>query len=121
MAHSRRSEVNTIEVLTTCSPFLAESDVWVHINCFNPMPSLRVTRTPVRRRNIRRGPPLFRRLGHWYDHARLVGRKLRAVPATIRIIAVAALALAAFFAANFVYQVVRKPTEIFVPGERCVQ
>jgi len=51
---------NTIEVLTTCSPPLAESDVWVHINRFNPMPSLRVARTPVRRRNIRQGPPLRR-------------------------------------------------------------
>ena len=41
--------------------------------------------------------------------------KLRAAPAAIRIIAVTAIVLAVFFATNLVYQVVRKPTQIFFP------
>jgi hypothetical protein len=41
--------------------------------------------------------------------------KLKAFPTAIRIIAVGAIVLAAFFGANLFYQVVRKPTEIFSP------
>ena len=46
---------------------------------------------------------------------RWVGRKLAAAPRAIRIVAIAATVLAVFFAANFVYHVVRKPTEMFFP------
>jgi hypothetical protein len=46
---------------------------------------------------------------------RWVGRKLAAAPLAIRIAAIAATVLAGFFAANFVYHVVRKPTEMFFP------
>ena len=44
-----------------------------------------------------------------------VGRKLAAAPLAIRIAAIAATVLAGFFAANFIYHVVRKPTEMFFP------
>ena len=46
---------------------------------------------------------------------RWVGRKLAAAPRAIRIAAIAATILAVFFAANFVYHVARKPTEMFFP------
>jgi Transglycosylase SLT domain len=46
---------------------------------------------------------------------RWVGRKRAAAPLAIRIAAIAAIVLAVFFAANFVYHVVRKPTEMFSP------
>lgn len=44
-----------------------------------------------------------------------VGRKLAAAPLALRIAAIAATVLAVFFAANFVYHVIRKPTEMFFP------
>ena len=44
-----------------------------------------------------------------------VGRKLAAAPLALRIAAIAATVLAVFFAANFVYHVARKPTEMFFP------
>jgi hypothetical protein len=42
-------------------------------------------------------------------------RKLNAAPPAMRIIVIAATILAVFCAANLVYQVVRKPTEMFLP------
>lgn len=42
-------------------------------------------------------------------------RKLRAAPSSVRIVILAASVLAVFFAANLVYQVARKPTEMFFP------
>jgi Transglycosylase SLT domain len=44
---------------------------------------------------------------------RWVGLKLAAAPLALRTAAIAATVLAVFFAANFVYHVVRKPTEMF--------
>ena len=41
--------------------------------------------------------------------------KLNAVPKTVRIVIIAATILAVFSATNLVYQVLRKPTEVFAP------
>jgi hypothetical protein len=42
-------------------------------------------------------------------------RKLNALPKTVRIVVIAATILAVFSATNLVYQVLRKPTEVFAP------
>ena len=44
--------------------------------------------------------------------------KLNAVPPAVRTVTIAAVALGLFSVSNFVYHVVRKPTEMFFPGER---
>ena len=75
------------------------------------MSSPRRARVPSRRTRIRRDS-LVRRC---WKCVRWVGRKLAAAPLAIRIVAIAATVLAVFFAANFVYHVVRKPTEMFFP------
>jgi predicted permease len=41
--------------------------------------------------------------------------KLKAVPKVIRIVVIAAAVLAVFSGLNLVYQVLRKPTEVFAP------
>jgi hypothetical protein len=50
--------------------------------------------------------------------ARWVWCKLNAIPKTARILVISAAVLAVFSAMNFVYQVVRKPTEAFSPMSR---
>ena len=78
--------------------------------------SPRTTSAPPPRRPIRRGrSTLSRRVGRWRKRARWVWRKLNAVPKTVRIVIIAATILAVFFATNLVYQVLRKPTEVFAP------
>jgi hypothetical protein len=73
----------------------------------------RRARVPSRRTHIRRETrSLLRRC---LKCVRWVGRKLAAAPLALRIAAIAATVLAVFFAANFVYHVVRKPTEMFFP------
>ena len=52
---------------------------------------------------------------HWRKRAGTAWRKLNAVPRSFRIVAVAVLALVVFSAVNLVYQVLRKPTEMFFP------
>jgi predicted nucleic acid-binding protein len=54
----------------------------------------------------------FRR---WHKRARWARRKLNAAPSAMRTVVIAATVLAVFFATNLVYQVVRKPTEMFFP------
>src|SRR5580658_131468 len=78
--------------------------------------SARVSPVPHRKKHIRRDSgALPRRLRRCWKCVRWVGRKLAAAPLAIRIVAIAATVLAVFFAANFVYHVVRKPTEMFFP------
>jgi hypothetical protein len=68
---------------------------------------------PSRRTHIRReSRPLLHRFG---NGVRWVGRKLAAAPRAIRIVAIAAIVLAVFSATNLIYQVARKPTEMFFP------
>ncbi len=62
-----------------------------------------------RRSRNRRG------LGRWRRGALRAWRKLRAAPRSVRIPLIAAAVLALFAATNLVYQVVRKPTEMFFP------
>ena len=57
----------------------------------------------------------MRRVGRWRKRARWVWCKLNAVPKTVRIVVIAATILAVFSAMNLVYQVLRKPTEVFAP------
>jgi hypothetical protein len=58
---------------------------------------------------------ILNRLRRWHSRARLVQRKLNRAPRAVRIVAIAVVGLAVFSATNFVYQVVRKPTEMFFP------
>jgi len=58
---------------------------------------------------------LFRRLRRWRKRARMALSKLNAVPPAVGTIAIAAAALGVFSVTNFVYHVVRKPTEMFFP------
>ena len=58
---------------------------------------------------------LFRRLRRWRKRARMARCKLNAVPPAVRTVAIAAVALGLFSVSNFVYHVVRKPTEMFFP------
>src|SRR5258708_7426453 len=58
---------------------------------------------------------LLRRLRGWRKRARWAWRTLSAAPPAVRLVALAAAALAVFAATNLLYQVVRKPTEVFFP------
>ena len=58
---------------------------------------------------------LLRWLRRWGKGVRRVGRTLNAVPLAMRIAAIAATVLAVFSAANIVYHVARKPTQILSP------
>ncbi len=81
-----------------------------------PMSSSRVARTRSRRTARRPGwRALLRRLRRWGKRAQWAQRKLKAASSTVRIVVVVAAILAVFAAANFIYQVVRKPTEMFFP------
>ena len=58
----------------------------------------------------------FGRIGGWRKPAHWVLCKLKAAPKAIRVLVIAAAAVAVFFAANLAYQVLRKPTELFSPA-----
>ena len=78
--------------------------------------SSRAVRVRSRRTRIRRDwNALLRRLRRWRKRARWARRKLNAAPPTVRIVVIAATVLAVFSATNLVYQVMRKPTEMFFP------
>ena len=51
----------------------------------------------------------------WLKGLGWAGRRLRTAPAAVRVILILVLLPPAFTAANLVYQVVRKPTEVFFP------
>jgi hypothetical protein len=55
------------------------------------------------------------RLRRWRGRLRRARHRLNAAPPAIRIVVLAATVLAVFSVANVVYQVVRKPTEMFFP------
>jgi len=75
-----------------------------------------LTRGSPRRRGGRRNRNVLRRrLGRWRKRALWAWRKLNAAPSWLRIAVIAATVLAVCAATNLVYQVVRKPTEMFVP------
>jgi hypothetical protein len=70
--------------------------------------SPRTGKPPSRKTRVRKGrTSLLRRLSRW------ARRALAATPRTVRIVAVAAIILAAFSLANLVYHVIFKPTELF--------
>ena len=60
----------------------------------------------------------FTRLRRWRERLRWARHRLNAAPPAIRIVVLAATVLAVFSVANVVYQLVRKPTEIFFPVSR---
>ena len=73
------------------------------------IPTMRVSDTGMKR---------IHRVGPAWAMARTLWRALRAMlaaPAAVRILVCVALILAVWSAANLVYQVVRKPTELFFP------
>jgi hypothetical protein len=65
---------------------------------------------------IRRAWTLFRvGFRRWHKRARGARRKLDAAPPAMRTVIIASIVFVAFFATNLVYQVMRKPTEMFFP------
>jgi hypothetical protein len=66
-------------------------------------------RTPIRRD---RSTPL-RWVGLWRKRGRWMWRKLNALPNAVRIVIIAGTVLAVFSGMDLVYQVLRKPTEVF--------
>jgi hypothetical protein len=81
-----------------------------------PKFSLRATRVPAPGAHFHRDwSRLLSRVGRRRKRARWVSCKLKAVPKTVRIVVIAAIILAVFSAMNLVYQVLRKPTEMFAP------
>jgi hypothetical protein len=56
---------------------------------------------------------LVPRLRRWRRHARWASRKFAQAPRAVRLLAIVALLLAILAPANLVYQVIRKPTELF--------
>src|SRR5271169_6145890 len=92
---------------------MARASVQVRNKRSLPMSSPRRARVPSRRTHIRRhSRSLLRRC---WKCVRWVGRKLAAAPRAVRIVAIAATVLAVFSATNLIYQVARKPTEMFFP------
>jgi hypothetical protein len=79
----------------------------------SPSRAIRIppSRTPIRRDRS----TLLRRVGRWRKRARWVWCKLNAIPKMVRIVVIAATILAVFCGMNLVYQVLRKPTEVFAP------
>lgn len=67
------------------------------------------------RRNRRKQSPLRRRLERWRERARQLGRTWEAIPPAIRTLGIVVTALVVFAMTNLVYQVVRKPAEMFFP------
>jgi hypothetical protein len=61
----------------------------------------------------RKGKSLLPRLRRWRRGARWTRRKLARAPRMVRIAGTIAILLAAFALTNLVYQVIRKPTELF--------
>ena len=59
-------------------------------------------------RSSSRGP-------RWAKRAYWAWHKLNAAPPAVRIVVIAAAVFAVFSAANVIYQLVRKPTEMFFP------
>jgi hypothetical protein len=65
---------------------------------------------------IRRVWTLFRAgFRRWHKRARWARRRLNAAPPAMRTVIIAAIVFAVLFATNLVYQVMRKPTEMFFP------
>ncbi|MGO9720856.1 MAG: hypothetical protein ACLPOA_09770, partial [Methylocella sp.] len=58
---------------------------------------------------------LLRRLRRWRKRTHTALCKLNAAPPAVRTVTIAAVALGLFSVSNFVYHVVRKPTEMFFP------
>jgi hypothetical protein len=76
------------------------------------MSSSRAAKPLLRKRRVRQSWNTFlRRVPRWRG-ARWARRKLAAAPSAVRIAFVVAAILIAFWPANLVYQVVRKPTEL---------
>jgi hypothetical protein len=63
----------------------------------------------------RNSSALLGRIARWRKRARWMQYKLKAVPKVIRVVVIAAAVLAVFSGMNLVYQVLRKPTEVFAP------
>jgi hypothetical protein len=61
----------------------------------------------------RKRKPLLRRLRNFRQDARWARRKFARVPGPIRIAGIAAILFIALALANLVYQIIRKPTELF--------
>ncbi|HUJ98878.1 MAG TPA: hypothetical protein VLV85_11570 [Stellaceae bacterium] len=58
---------------------------------------------------------MLERLRRWWQRAGWAWRTLTAAPVSVRLVVIAVIGAAAFMTANIVYQVIRKPTELFYP------
>jgi len=81
-----------------------------------PVFSPRAARIPPRRGRIRRDwSILLRRVGRWRKRARWCGFKLKAAPRALRLVVIATAIVVVFSAANLIFHVLRKPTELLSP------
>ena len=81
-----------------------------------PAPLSHAVRPRSRRTRVRRDRKGHRRPFHrWQRYIRSARRKFFAAPPSLRIVAIAATALAIFAVMNLGYQTVRKPTEMLFP------
>lgn len=78
-----------------------------------PVSSSRATKPPVRNRRIRKGWTTFLRSVRRWRGTRWARERLAAIPTAVRIAFVVIIILAALPLVNLVYQVIRKPTELF--------
>ena len=62
----------------------------------------------------RKSKSLLPRLSRWRRGAGWARRKFARAPRAVRIVGILAILLAVFSLTNLVYQVIRKPTELFV-------
>jgi hypothetical protein len=97
-------------------PPLARPGVLGHSARMIAMSALSATGVPPRRRRRRRTWSALRRdFARWRKRALWAWAHFCAAPRPLRIAVIAATALALLAATNLVYQVVRKPTEMFFP------
>src|SRR5947209_8145393 len=80
-----------------------------------PMAPPRLAKIPLVRKRSRRGKGARRFLRRWHARARWARRNFVAAPPAVRIALVSLAALVLFSAANLVYHVARKPTELLYP------
>lgn len=93
---------------------MSSSDA-VSIQPSPPRAPPRTPRKPRKPRKRRRGNTFRKRLERWRKRAAGFWRPLAAVPPAIRTLLFVSAVLVLFVVANTVYQVVRKPTEMFFP------
>lgn len=75
------------------------------------------SREPSKRAGPRRRQTIRRRLKRWRKTVRRLGRAWTAMPPAVRTLAILIVTAVVLAVSNLVYQVIRKPTEVFFPAD----